>query len=143
MGPTAPVPGWLVRERLLCSPCSRPQAILQVHDKEVLASQLLVLAGQRLAHALLHTQSKEGMELLARLSPTLCTWLKAMVRTADGLGRKVPGCSRGCRLLVLVGKYLSWSLFSSRRVVVSNRRLVPVSICRTPRIFKTQKCRSQ
>ncbi|XP_023389921.1 rab3 GTPase-activating protein non-catalytic subunit, partial [Pteropus vampyrus] len=54
------------------------EAILQVHDKEVLASQLLVLAGQRLAHALLRTQSKEGMELLARLSPTLCTWLKAM-----------------------------------------------------------------
>ncbi|XP_016076679.1 PREDICTED: rab3 GTPase-activating protein non-catalytic subunit isoform X2 [Miniopterus natalensis] len=54
------------------------EAILQVHDKEVLASQLLVLTGQRLAHALLHTQAKEGMELLARLSPTLCTWLKAM-----------------------------------------------------------------
>ncbi|XP_012505124.1 PREDICTED: rab3 GTPase-activating protein non-catalytic subunit [Propithecus coquereli] len=54
------------------------EAILQVHDKEVLASQLLVLTGQRLAHALLHTQTKEGMELLARLSPTLCTWLKAM-----------------------------------------------------------------
>ncbi|XP_019065957.1 rab3 GTPase-activating protein non-catalytic subunit [Fukomys damarensis] len=54
------------------------EAILQVHDKEVLASQLLVLTGQRLAHALLHTQSREGMELLARLPPTLCTWLKAM-----------------------------------------------------------------
>ncbi|XP_061481152.1 rab3 GTPase-activating protein non-catalytic subunit isoform X2 [Rhineura floridana] len=54
------------------------EAILQVHDKEVLASQLLVLTGQRLAYALLHTQTKEGMELLARLSPTLCTWLKAM-----------------------------------------------------------------
>ncbi|XP_078212621.1 rab3 GTPase-activating protein non-catalytic subunit isoform X3 [Callithrix jacchus] len=54
------------------------EAILQVHDKEVLASQLLVLTGQRLAHALLHTQTKEGMELLARLPPTLCTWLKAM-----------------------------------------------------------------
>ncbi|XP_011896044.1 PREDICTED: rab3 GTPase-activating protein non-catalytic subunit isoform X3 [Cercocebus atys] len=54
------------------------KAILQVHDKEVLASQLLVLTGQRLAHALLHTQTKEGMELLARLPPTLCTWLKAM-----------------------------------------------------------------
>lgn len=57
------------------------QAILQVEDKEVLASQLLVLAGQRLAYALLHTQTKEGMELLARLPPTLCTWLKAMVRS--------------------------------------------------------------
>ncbi|KAM6165927.1 rab3 GTPase-activating protein non-catalytic subunit [Erethizon dorsatum] len=54
------------------------EATLQVHDKEVLASQLLVLSGQRLAHALLHTQSREGMELLARLPPTLCTWLKAM-----------------------------------------------------------------
>lgn len=53
-------------------------AILQVVDKEVLASQLLVLTGQRLAHALLHTQTKEGMELLARLPPTLCTWIKAM-----------------------------------------------------------------
>uniref|UniRef100_A0A2D4L491 Rab3GAP regulatory subunit C-terminal domain-containing protein n=1 Tax=Micrurus paraensis TaxID=1970185 RepID=A0A2D4L491_9SAUR len=54
------------------------QAILEVEDKEVLASQLLVLVGQRLAYALLHTQTKEGMELLARLPPTLCTWLKAM-----------------------------------------------------------------
>uniref|UniRef100_A0A8C5RDN0 RAB3 GTPase activating non-catalytic protein subunit 2 n=1 Tax=Laticauda laticaudata TaxID=8630 RepID=A0A8C5RDN0_LATLA len=54
------------------------EAILQVEDKEVLASQLLVLAGQRLAYALLHTQTREGMELLARLPPTLCTWLKAM-----------------------------------------------------------------
>ncbi|XP_023566117.1 rab3 GTPase-activating protein non-catalytic subunit isoform X2 [Octodon degus] len=54
------------------------EATLQVHDQEVLASQLLVLSGQRLAHALLHTQSREGMELLARLPPTLCTWLKAM-----------------------------------------------------------------
>ncbi|XP_036057773.1 rab3 GTPase-activating protein non-catalytic subunit isoform X1 [Onychomys torridus] len=54
------------------------EAILQVHDKEVLASQLLVLTGQRLAHALFHTQTKEGMELLASLPPTLCTWLKAM-----------------------------------------------------------------
>ncbi|KAG8584444.1 hypothetical protein GDO81_008830 [Engystomops pustulosus] len=54
------------------------EAILQVVDKEVLASQLLVLTGQRISHALLHTQTKEGMELLARLPPTLCTWIKAM-----------------------------------------------------------------
>ncbi|KAE8600460.1 hypothetical protein XENTR_v10013259 [Xenopus tropicalis] len=54
------------------------EAILRVLDKEVLASQLLVLTGQRLAYALLHTQTKEGMELLARLPPTLCTWIKAM-----------------------------------------------------------------
>ncbi|KAM9212379.1 rab3 GTPase-activating protein non-catalytic subunit isoform 2-T2 [Dugong dugon] len=54
------------------------EAILQVQDKEVLASQLLMLIGQRLAYALFHTQTREGMELLARLPPTLCTWLKAM-----------------------------------------------------------------
>ncbi|XP_053315627.1 rab3 GTPase-activating protein non-catalytic subunit isoform X2 [Spea bombifrons] len=54
------------------------EAILQVMDLEVLASQLLVLTGQRLAFALLRTQTKEGMELLARLPPTLCTWIKAM-----------------------------------------------------------------
>lgn len=38
-----------------------------------------MLIGQRLAHAVLHTQTREGLELLARLPPTLCTWLKAMV----------------------------------------------------------------
>lgn len=54
------------------------EAFLQVSDKEVLASQLLILAGQRLAFALLQIQTKEGMELFARLPPTLCTWLKAM-----------------------------------------------------------------
>ncbi|XP_017668307.1 PREDICTED: rab3 GTPase-activating protein non-catalytic subunit isoform X4 [Lepidothrix coronata] len=54
------------------------EAFLQVADKEVLASQLLILAGQRLAFVLLHGQTKEGMELLTRLPPTLCTWLKAM-----------------------------------------------------------------
>ncbi|KAM8810157.1 rab3 GTPase-activating protein non-catalytic subunit [Eudromia elegans] len=54
------------------------EAFLQVTDKEVLASQLLILTGQRLAFVLLHMQTKEGMELLARLPPMLCTWLKAM-----------------------------------------------------------------
>ncbi|XP_033859134.3 rab3 GTPase-activating protein non-catalytic subunit [Acipenser ruthenus] len=54
------------------------EVMLQVEDQEVLASQLLILTGQRLAFALLHTQTKEGMELLARLPPMLCTWLKAM-----------------------------------------------------------------
>lgn len=45
----------------------------------MLGSQLLVLTGQRLSYSLLHTQTRPGMELLARLPPTLCTWLKAMV----------------------------------------------------------------
>lgn len=55
---------------------------MEVEDKDVLGSQLLVLTGQRLSYTLLHSQSQTqaAMELLARLPPTLCTWLKAMVR---------------------------------------------------------------
>lgn len=58
------------------------QVMLEVEDKDVLGSQLLVLTGQRLSYSLLHSQSQtqSAMELLARLPPTLCTWLKAMVR---------------------------------------------------------------
>ncbi|XP_058470844.1 rab3 GTPase-activating protein non-catalytic subunit isoform X2 [Solea solea] len=56
------------------------EVMLQVEDKDVLGSQLLVLSGQRLSFSLLHSQSQTqpAMELLARLPPTLCTWLKAM-----------------------------------------------------------------
>ncbi|XP_030642877.1 rab3 GTPase-activating protein non-catalytic subunit [Chanos chanos] len=56
------------------------ERMLEVEDKDVLGSQLLVLTGQRLSYSLLHsqTQTKPSMELLARLPPTLCTWLKAM-----------------------------------------------------------------
>ncbi len=59
------------------------QVMMEVQDKDVLGSQLLVLIGQRLCFSLLHSQSqtKPNMELLARLPPTLCTWLKAMVRS--------------------------------------------------------------
>lgn len=56
------------------------QVMLEVEDKDVVGSQLLVLTGQRLSYSLLHSQSQTqpAMELLARLPPTLCTWLKAM-----------------------------------------------------------------
>ncbi|XP_037551139.1 rab3 GTPase-activating protein non-catalytic subunit [Nematolebias whitei] len=56
------------------------QVVLEVEDKDVLGSQLLVLTGQRLSYSLLHNQNQTqaAMELLARLPPTLCTWLKAM-----------------------------------------------------------------
>ncbi|TRZ02227.1 hypothetical protein DNTS_017576 [Danionella cerebrum] len=56
------------------------QVMMEVQDKDILGSQLLVLTGQRLSFSLLHSQSqsKPNMELLARLPPTLCTWLKAM-----------------------------------------------------------------
>lgn len=56
--------------------------MLEVEDQDVLGSQLLVLSGQRLSYTLLHSQSQTqpAMELLARLPPTLCAWLKAMVK---------------------------------------------------------------
>ena len=63
------------------------QVMLEVEDKDVLGSQLLVLTGQRLSYLLLHSQSQTqpAMELLARLPPTLCTWLKAMVRNVSAV----------------------------------------------------------
>ncbi|XP_068436295.1 rab3 GTPase-activating protein non-catalytic subunit isoform X2 [Clinocottus analis] len=56
------------------------EVMMEVEDKDVLGSQLLVLTGQRLSYSLLHSQSQTqaAMELLARLPPTLCTWIKAM-----------------------------------------------------------------
>ncbi|XP_061551425.1 rab3 GTPase-activating protein non-catalytic subunit isoform X2 [Phycodurus eques] len=56
------------------------EVMLEVEDKDVLGSQLLLITGQRLSYSLLHSQSQTqpAMELLARLPPTLCTWLKAM-----------------------------------------------------------------
>ncbi|XP_061824487.1 rab3 GTPase-activating protein non-catalytic subunit [Nerophis lumbriciformis] len=56
------------------------EVMLEVEDKDVLGSQLLVITGQRLSYSLLHSQNQTqpAMELLARLPPTLCTWLKAM-----------------------------------------------------------------
>lgn len=61
------------------------QAMLEVEDQDVLGSQLLVLSGQRLSYTLLHSQSQTqpAMELLARLPPTLCAWLKAMVSSRN------------------------------------------------------------
>ncbi|XP_043997853.1 rab3 GTPase-activating protein non-catalytic subunit isoform X1 [Gambusia affinis] len=76
----------ILRRHLVCELYSQgldlraEEAILQVEDKEVLGSHLLVLTGQRLSYSLLHNQNQTqaAMELLARLPPTLCTWLKAM-----------------------------------------------------------------
>lgn len=95
--PAVPVLGCvsLLAPTQSCPPSS-PQAILQVHDKEVLASQLLVVTGQRLAHALLRAQTREGMELLARLPPTLCTWLKAMVSAVAWVTPEVTACFLKC-----------------------------------------------
>uniref|UniRef100_H3CIN3 Rab3GAP regulatory subunit C-terminal domain-containing protein n=1 Tax=Tetraodon nigroviridis TaxID=99883 RepID=H3CIN3_TETNG len=76
----------ILRRQLVCELFSQgldlraEQAMLEVEDQDVLGSQLLVLSGQRLSYTLLHSQSQTqpAMELLARLPPTLCAWLKAM-----------------------------------------------------------------
>ncbi|TWW71568.1 Rab3 GTPase-activating protein non-catalytic subunit [Takifugu flavidus] len=76
----------ILRRQLVCElfsqglDLSAEQAMLEVEDQDVLGSQLLVLSGQRLSYTLLHSQSQTqpAMELLARLPPTLCAWLKAM-----------------------------------------------------------------
>ncbi|KAM6969514.1 rab3 GTPase-activating protein non-catalytic subunit isoform 1-T1 [Tautogolabrus adspersus] len=76
----------ILRRHLVCELYNQgldPRAeevMMEVEDKDVLGSQLLVLTGQRLSYSLLHSQSQTqpAMELLARLPPTLCTWLKAM-----------------------------------------------------------------
>uniref|UniRef100_A0A3B4GU89 RAB3 GTPase activating non-catalytic protein subunit 2 n=1 Tax=Pundamilia nyererei TaxID=303518 RepID=A0A3B4GU89_9CICH len=76
----------ILRRHLVCELYSQgldlraEEVMLEVEDKDVLGSQLLVLTGQRLSYSLLHSQNQTqaAMELLARLPPTLCTWLKAM-----------------------------------------------------------------
>lgn len=84
LGPLLQVNSDLLRRHLVCELYSQgldlraEEAMLEVEDKEVLGSHMLVLTGQRLSYSLLHTQTKPGMELLARLPPMLCTWLKAM-----------------------------------------------------------------
>uniref|UniRef100_W5NK97 Rab3GAP regulatory subunit C-terminal domain-containing protein n=2 Tax=Lepisosteus oculatus TaxID=7918 RepID=W5NK97_LEPOC len=84
LGPLLQVNPDILRRHLVCELYSQgldrraEEVMLEVEDREVLGSQLLVLTGQRLSFALLHTQTRPGMELLARLPPVLCTWLKAM-----------------------------------------------------------------
>ncbi|MBN3305707.1 RBGPR protein, partial [Amia calva] len=84
LAPPLQVNSDLLRRHLVCELYSQgldrraEEVMLEVEDREVLGSQLLVLTGQRLSYSLLHTQTRAGMELLARLPPVLCTWLKAM-----------------------------------------------------------------
>ncbi|XP_057715816.1 rab3 GTPase-activating protein non-catalytic subunit isoform X3 [Corythoichthys intestinalis] len=76
----------ILRRHLVCQLYSQgldqraEEVMLEVEDKDVLGSQLLMITGQRLSYSLLHVQNQTqpAMELLARLPPTLCTWLKAM-----------------------------------------------------------------
>ncbi|XP_029973115.1 rab3 GTPase-activating protein non-catalytic subunit isoform X2 [Salarias fasciatus] len=86
LGPLLQVNPDILRRHLVCELYNQgldlraEEVMLEVEDKDVLGSQLLVLTGQRLSYSLLHsqTQTQTAMELLARLPPTLCTWLKAM-----------------------------------------------------------------
>uniref|UniRef100_A0A672HQC8 RAB3 GTPase activating protein subunit 2 (non-catalytic) n=1 Tax=Salarias fasciatus TaxID=181472 RepID=A0A672HQC8_SALFA len=86
LGPLLQVNPDILRRHLVCELYNQgldlraEEARRPVEDKDVLGSQLLVLTGQRLSYSLLHsqTQTQTAMELLARLPPTLCTWLKAM-----------------------------------------------------------------
>ncbi|XP_067098778.1 rab3 GTPase-activating protein non-catalytic subunit [Osmerus mordax] len=86
LGPLLQVSQDILRRHLVCELYNQgldqraEEVMMEVEDRDVLGSQLLVLTGQRLSYSLLHTQTQTqpAMELLARLPPTLCTWLKAM-----------------------------------------------------------------
>lgn len=50
-----------------------------MNDREFMGSQLLLLAGRRVAHYLLESHKMEGVELLSNVSPALTTWLRSLV----------------------------------------------------------------
>lgn len=50
-----------------------------VNDHELMGSQLLLVAGQRVAHYIYTCDPPGGLEKVASLSPTVSTWLKSMV----------------------------------------------------------------
>ena len=57
------------------------QALLMVNDHAVMGSQLILIAGQRLAHFVLTCDPPGSVEMLSRCSPTVSTWLKTLVST--------------------------------------------------------------
>ncbi|XP_055995292.1 rab3 GTPase-activating protein non-catalytic subunit-like isoform X2 [Ostrea edulis] len=54
------------------------EVLLTVNDREFMGSQLLLLAGRRVAHYLLESHKMEGVELLSNVSPALTTWLRSL-----------------------------------------------------------------
>ncbi|XP_064622253.1 rab3 GTPase-activating protein non-catalytic subunit-like isoform X3 [Lineus longissimus] len=54
------------------------EVLLTVNDHAVMGSQLILLAGQRLAHFLYNCDPDDTVAHLAKLSPTLSTWLKSL-----------------------------------------------------------------
>ena len=50
-----------------------------VNDHSVMGSQLLIIAGKRLAHFIYVCDPPGSVEKLAQCAPTVSTWLKQMV----------------------------------------------------------------
>lgn len=55
------------------------QVLMTVNDREFMGSQLLLVAGRRVAHYLLESHKMEGVELLTNVSPVLSKWLRSLV----------------------------------------------------------------
>lgn len=54
------------------------EVLLTVNDREFMGSQLLLVAGRRVAHYLLESHKMEGVELLTNVSPVLSKWLRSL-----------------------------------------------------------------
>ncbi|CAH1792513.1 unnamed protein product [Owenia fusiformis] len=54
------------------------EILLAVSDNAVMGSQLLLLAGQRVAHFMLKCDPPGCTEMLANMSPTLSTWIRQL-----------------------------------------------------------------
>ncbi|XP_064601694.1 rab3 GTPase-activating protein non-catalytic subunit-like isoform X2 [Liolophura sinensis] len=54
------------------------EVLSTVNDHELMGSQLLLVAGQRVAHYIYTCDPPGGLEKVASLSPTVSTWLKSM-----------------------------------------------------------------
>ncbi len=55
------------------------QVLLTVNDHREMGGQLLLLAGQRLAHYVLACDPDTSVDRLSKCSPTLSTWLRGLV----------------------------------------------------------------
>ena len=57
-----------------------------MNDHAVMGSQLILLAGQRLAYFIVKGDPATSLEKLSKLPPTLSTWIKSLVSTATSFG---------------------------------------------------------
>ncbi|KAK7502781.1 hypothetical protein BaRGS_00006031 [Batillaria attramentaria] len=54
------------------------EVLTTVNDHELMGSQLLMVAGRRMAYRLLHENPRETMHFLGGISPRLATWLRSL-----------------------------------------------------------------